>query len=181
MPDDGQGSEHGDEGKPPDEGTDDNHDEEFDRERALATIHKQRESEAAAKQRASKAEAELARIRQERESENERLIRERDEALAASKTATEALSKRVVRDAVADVAAKLKFKNPRMAYRLIETDGLDAEDPDGVAKIERSLKKVLEDEPYLAGPAAAGGGDGGASDDDTGFSINDQIRQMAGH
>lgn len=100
------------------------------------------------------------------------------------------------RDAVSEVAARLRFRNPSLAHKLISLDGINAEldldgdeptaavDQGGKGLIESRLKAVLEAEPYLAGEgqqrqlpgAGQGNGQTGAGHSD----MNQAIRRAAG-
>lgn len=108
------------------------------------------------------------------------------------------------KDAVAEVAARLRFRNPSIAHRLIDLAGIDATldlegdeptaavDDAGKTMIERRLTEVAQREQYLIGDAAAGqlagagtnsggGGTGtGGGNGDGNAAMNAAIRRAAG-
>lgn len=108
------------------------------------------------------------------------------------------------RDAVAEVAARLRFRNPNIAHKLIDLGGIEATldlegdepsatvDSAGKATIESRLQAVAQADSYLLGDAAAGqlagagastgaGGTGsGGGNGDGNAAMNAAIRRAAG-
>jgi hypothetical protein len=113
------------------------------------------------------------------------------------------VAKSAVKDAVTEAARKLRFRNPALASKLIDLDGVDAtldlsgDEPkaevEQVARnlIETRLKAAAEADPYLLGdphqrqlPGAGGNdgneGGGGGGDAAGNASMNQAIRRAAG-
>lgn len=126
--------------------------------------------------RAKAAEDELAKIKASQMSDTEKAQKERDDANAKA-TAAE---KRVRDLQVQVIAGKLGIVDPQAAASLLNWDTVS--DPDDDKSVEKALKDLVKDKPYLAG--TAGGSDGGAGDGSgaggRSGNMNDLIRQGAG-
>lgn len=136
--------------------------EEFDRERALATILTQRESEKALKARLAVAERDLKDLRDKDLPDNERLTK-RVADLEHQLAAREAENRTVtLRAAVTSAAARLGYNDPDDAYRMLDTAVVQYDDdgqPKGVAKL---LEELLKAKPYLGKGTEPGTGSWGA-------------------
>lgn len=147
--------------------------EEFDKERALETIRKQRESEKllarqlkdaqarikaideAEKKKADAEKSELTKA-QERAAELEKNLREAQEVAQALR----------LRQSFASTAAKMgvKFASPQAeddAFELAELDGVEIDSGGKVTGVEDAVKELQKTRPYLFAQAQSGeGGDG---------------------
>lgn len=137
----------------------------FDKERAMATIRKQREEAKelrAQAKRADELEAELKKIRDAELTEQERLAKELDEARAKAAAVDERLR-------TANLIAELSkpeygIVNAKAAARLIE--GVEYDDNGEPANIGDIVEAFLDDNSYLRGTAKpkpapnVNGGDG---------------------
>jgi hypothetical protein len=128
---------------------------EFDQERAMATIRKQRESEKALAQQLKETKATLAKLeaaekkRQAAElSEVERLQAENQD-LAGQLQALEAERETLIlRSAVEREASRLGFHNPADAYGLADLSGVQVDDGE-VSGVDKALKALAKERPYL--------------------------------
>jgi len=112
----------------------------------------------------------------------ERTAAERDEARAAAAERERTIRHLTARTTIFEAATKAGFRNPELAYRLVDLDTLEYTD-DGTPKgVDAALRKVLERDPYLA--SAKGGGDFGGGPrgggDGSGQDMNAFIRRAAG-
>ncbi len=84
-----------------------------------------------------------------------------------------------LRLATVTAATKLGFRNPELAYRLLD-QGAVTFDPEGAPKnVEKLLTDVAKAEPYLVADTDFGGGQRGATPGGK-ADMNDLIRQAAG-
>lgn len=117
--------------------------------------------------------SELEKANQKAASE-EKLRLEREADLRTERT----------RNAVMAVASELKFVNPGVAHKLIDTSNLEYDD-EGRPKsesVKQQLEALAKSDPYLVGQIkprgdAGGGPRGGAGEGEV--SINDRIRALA--
>ncbi len=144
---------------PPGDGDD------FDKDRALATIKKLRDQERAAKaeQKALKERLDALesadKKRQDADrSETEKAAARAEEALAKlaelEKKAQDAegrLRQIQVDQAIERAATKHGARNPAVVAKLLDRDRLEIEDDGTVGNAEELVKKLLHDEPYLVG------------------------------
>ena len=140
--------------------------EEFDPERALETIKKQRESEKAAKERAKALEEELAKYKsaEEQKAEAEKALEvkvaERDAALEAKDAQIAELH--IKHSFVAKAAAK-GLADPELAYLAAKEQGLlGTYDPKQGTVSDHDWDKLGEKYPSFATSAEAEAGDAGA-------------------
>jgi hypothetical protein len=140
--------------------------------------------------------AELSEIRRENQSLRKRLrAYEGDESRDALATKVSDLEKQLaerdvrdrdnsVRMASLTEATKMKFRNPDLAYRLIDRGAVEFDSKTGEPKnVEALMKSVLDANPYLAGPAGGpdfGGGPRGESTGNGEPSMNELLRAAAG-
>jgi hypothetical protein len=152
------------------------------------------ESARRAAARAEQTRRQHTRQQQQQAGEFESLYKESQQELDAIRAG---LASSAVESAVTQVASRLRFANPTLAHRLLDTAGIEAEVTiaDGKSKvevpsgaetlIEQRLRRILEENPYLAAPGAqrqlpgagqgnGSAGGGGAAD------INLALRRAAG-
>lgn len=164
-------------------------DDEFDPARAKKTIENQRASEKKLKGDLRDLRAELKAIKDKDLPEAARQAEAVKEAEDRAEKAEAQLQKASIRTVALEEATKLGFRNPALAYRLIDGDEVDWDD-DRPVNVKSLLKKLLEDDPYLKGRAKrneededdgedadAGRGRGRKS---KGFDMNAEIRSAAG-
>lgn len=125
--------------------------------------------------RLKKSEEEKAALEAEKLSDNEKVVKERDDLKKSNKelaTRTQTLRVQVL-------AGKAGIIDPEAASALLDWKALS--DPDDDAEVEAALKQLVKDKPYLAG-TVGGGSDGGAGDGSGGETedMNQLIRQRAG-
>lgn len=131
--------------------------------------------------------ARLKRLEEDRQtatlSETERL-QHRISQLEAENTELKKLDgERTVRLAVVEAATRLGFRNPEVAYRLIDADAVEQDDAGQPKNIERLLKSLLDKEPYLGKPNGAadfGAGQRGQTPDTT-PGMSELIKRAAGY
>jgi hypothetical protein len=136
---------------------------------------------AEARREAAKHRTDLRRVTDAQLSEAERLQRrvteleaEREQVLAREKD-------RAIRYAALEAAAKLGFRDPDLAIRLIDPSAVETKDDGTPKNVERLLADVLARSPYLGRTGVAsdfGGGQRGASA--SGTDMNSLIRRAAG-
>ncbi len=71
-----------------------------------------------------------------------------------------------VQDAAMSAAVKLGYRNPEVAFRLLDRDAIEFNDTGRPKNVERLLKDLAEKEPYLVKPATGpdyGGGNRGTT------------------
>lgn len=87
-----------------------------------------------------------------------------------------------VRSEVAMVSARIGIVDPEAAYRLLDTDDLDFDDTGRPTNVERALKDLVRERPWLRSTARGGDADGGAGGGQRrqGVTMNDVLRQAAG-
>lgn len=123
--------------------------DDFDKERALETIRKQRESESDALKRAKEAEAELKKIKDAQLSEQERTKQEAEDAKQAAQQATEALRDARITMGLAN-AASGKVKDPSIVRRLIDDNKVKIDDDGKVTNADELIEGLLKEHSYLA-------------------------------
>lgn len=156
----GAGSDGGSTGNDTPSG--DGGDGEFDKDRALATIRKQRESEEAAIARAKAAEEELDKLKRERMTEAERAEADRKaEQEELARLRREAADRKVTdlfRDAA--IEAGIPPKRLKAAQALAE---LELDDDGVVTNLEDAIGKLVEEHDYLVAGSGGGGGSAGGT------------------
>lgn len=121
------------------------------------------------------AEKERDELKASQETDAEKLKRERDEA-ATGRTAAET---RVRNLQVQVLASKVGIVDPEAAATLLDWSKI--EDPEVTSQVEKALRDLVKDKPYLAGKVP-GGSDGGAGDGSgaSGEDMNSLIRSGFG-
>jgi hypothetical protein len=102
------------------------------------------------------------------------LERERDDLLGRDQ-------ERKLHIASVDAAARLGFRSPELAFKLLDRADVEFADDGSPKNIEKLLGKVLEREPYLAKPNTPGdfgGGNRGTAPSTT-LDMNDLLRRAA--
>lgn len=128
------------------------------------------------RERLRNAEKERDDLKKSQMTDAEKVQKERDDAIAAKATA----DKRVRDLQVQVLAGKIGIVDPEAASALLDWSSIS--DPEDSKSVEKALKDLVKDKPYLAG-STAGGGDGGAGDGSgagRSGNMNDLIRQGAG-
>lgn len=108
--------------------------------------------------------------------------KERADALATEKAALEVrLKDQAVRTSAATAASRLGFRNPDVAYRLLDQGSLTFDDEGQPTNTDKLLEALLKAEPYLGKGAGAdyGGGTRGATPG-TAPDMNDLLRAAFG-
>ena len=136
---------------------------------------------AEARREAAKYRTDLRKLTDAQLSESERLQRrvteleqERQEAQARDRD-------RAIRLSALEAAARLGFRDPDLAVRLIDPSAVEVRDDGTPRNVERLLSEVLARSPYLARPGASadfGGGNRGAGP--AGTDMYSLIRRAAG-
>jgi len=111
-------------------------------------------------------------------------VERKDREIAALKEERDGLQAQLVdqrlQTAVTEAASKLGFRNPALAYSLL--DKADLVDEAGkVRGVEAALRQLLQKEPYLGtgAPVDFGGGQRGKPSGDGKPSMNDALRALA--
>jgi len=146
--------------------------EEFDKERAMETIRKQREAEKELSKRVKSMERELKKYENEKLSEQERLQRELEELRTERDTAVS--EKQQLRAQTIANGAGAKY--PDLLIAKIPAEALEDED-----LTKEAINKLKSDYPDLFRSTANGSADGGAGTRAVPrMSMNDLIRRKAG-
>lgn len=129
--------------------------DDFDKDRAMATIKAQREAEDRLKaelKEAKKAEAELQKIKDEQKTEFERTTEERDKLKADHEAAQAAL--RDARLQVALTKPELAVVDPETAATLLKERGLTFAEDGSPENLTEAVTALLEAKPFLRGGPA---------------------------
>jgi hypothetical protein len=136
---------------------------------------------AEARREAARHRTDLRKVTDAQLSESERLQRRVTELEAEREAITTRDRERAIRLAGLEAAAKLGFRDPDLAVRLLDQSAVEVRDDGTPRNVERLLADVLARSPYLARPGAAadfGGGVRGAGP--AGTDMNSLIRRAAG-
>ena len=149
-------------------------------EPSLDPVALQREL-AEARREAAKYRTDLRKVTDAQLTESERLQRRVTE-LEQEREATSVRDReRAIRLAALEAAARLGFRDPDLAVRLVDPTAVEVSDDGTPKNVERLLADVLARSPYLARPGASadfGGGTRGAGP--AGTDMNHLIRRAAG-
>jgi hypothetical protein len=136
---------------------------------------------AEARREAAKHRTDLRKVTDAQLSETERLQRRVTELEAEREELGKRERERSVRFAALEAAARLGFRDPELAVRLIDRDAVEVRDDGTPKNVERLLADLLGKAPYLGrtgGTADFGGGNRGAVP--PGSDMNSLIRRAAG-
>jgi hypothetical protein len=121
-----------------------------------ATIAQERDE---ARREAAKYRTEVRRFEQEREaakrageSEQERLQRERQDFERERSAFQAEQQEHRLRTAVEGIAAEMGFRNPSIAYRLLDRSGIEYGDDGQPKGIRRHLQALIDRDDYLINP-----------------------------
>lgn len=78
------------------------------------------------------------------------------------------------------VATRLGYRNPDLAYRLLDSKAVQYADDGKPANVEKLLTDLAKSDPYLLAATDFGGGSRGAQPGGSGANMNDIIRSAAG-
>ena len=162
-PDDSDGGGGGDGDGGGDDDDEDDEDDEFDRERAMATIRKQRALEKAQKKELAdalkKVKALEAAEKKRSEAELSELelaqakVVELEQAKADAESQAQAkaleVNEKLIKAEVRLVAGTMGFVSPGDAYQLAELADVSVDDEGEVKGVEKALKALAKDKPYL--------------------------------
>lgn len=139
--------------------------DDFDKDRALATIRKLREGEKAAKATQKELEQIRAQLRAHEDaklSEAERIAKQLEtlQSQVAAKEAREAeltksLQEQALRFEVVNEAAKLQIVDPEAAYKLLDLSAIERDDDGRPVNVAKALKDLVKAKPYLVPQQAA--------------------------
>lgn len=118
---------------------------------------------------------------QETGNELQKLSGERETLRTENESLKAQLQQERGKNRVSAVAGQLGFRNPNLAHRLLDVATYDFNDPEVDKDLTADLRRVLRENPYLAG--TAGGADGGEGRNGTPPGRNDMsslIRHAAG-
>jgi hypothetical protein len=151
-------------GDPP-KGDDKGDDEPFDKDRALATIRKLRETEKASKTQLKELEELRAKVKADDDaklSEQDRLKKEADDAKAETARLKTERQELVVQHAVEREAQALGFADPDDALRFLDLGQVELDDAGKPKNVKKLLEEVLDAKPYLKAASDGKGSGGGA-------------------
>jgi len=130
----------------------------YDKNRAMATIHKLREQEKLAKQQTKELEALRAEAKKHQDaelSETDKLRKRVAELELQEVESQRERQERIVRYEVMLAAQKMNLVDPDAAYKLLDLTGLEFGDDGSVKDIETALKELIKARPYLVKAAQA--------------------------
>ena len=136
---------------------------------------------AEARREAAKHRTDLRKVTDAQLTETERLQRRVTELEAEREAITTRDRERAIRLAALEAAARLGFRDPDLAVRLVDPTSVELGDDGTPRNVERLLAEVLARSPYLARSGAApdfGGGQRGTAP--SGTDMNSLIRRAAG-
>lgn len=82
--------------------------------------------------------------------------------------------------ATVQVATRLGYRNPDLAYRLLDSKAVQYAEDGKPVNVEKLLTDLAKSDPYLLAATDFGGGSRGTPTGGTGANMNDLIRQAAG-
>lgn len=144
--------------------------DDFDKDRALRTIKKQREETKAAKDEAKALKERLDALEADKrkrddadKSETEKalarleeLTKAHTEAVTKAETAQAKLRQIQIDRAIEQAASKHGARNPSVVAKLLDRDALELDDDGVPTNAEQLVKALLKDEPYLVGQEGSG-------------------------
>ena len=136
---------------------------------------------AEARREAAKHRTDLRKLTDAQLSETERLQRRVTEMEAEREAIAAREKERTIRFAALEAAAKLGFRDPELAVRLLDSDAVETKDDGTPRNVERLLADLLATAPYLGrtgGTVDFGGGNRGQVP--PGSDMNSLIRRAAG-
>jgi hypothetical protein len=136
---------------------------------------------AEARREAAKHRTDLRKVTDAQLSESERLQRRVTELEAEREAIATRDRERAIRLAALEAAARLGFRDPDLAVRLVDPASVETKDDGTPRNVERLLAEVLARSPYLGRPGASadfGGGQRGTGP--SGTDMNSLIRRAAG-
>jgi hypothetical protein len=136
---------------------------------------------AEARREAAKHRTDLRRVTDAQLTETERLQRRVTELEAEREQVVAREKDRAIRYAALEAAAKLGFRDPDLAIRLIDPAAVETKDDGTPKNVEKLLADVLARSPYLGRTGVApdfGGGQRGSAP--AGSDMNSLIRRAAG-
>lgn len=143
-------------------------DDEFDEARARKTIENQRKAEKELKRKLSAANKRVKDLEGKDLPDAEKQKQELQEAKDVAAKAQAKVRKANLRSEAMEQAAKLKFKSPAVAARLIDLDDVEwDEEEDEPTNVKQLLKDLLDEEPWLKGRAARRDDDDETDEDET--------------
>lgn len=165
-PDDSDGGDDGD-----DDGEDGGGDDEFDKERAMATILNLRGIEKTQKKELREALKKLEALEKEKRARDEEemselekaqaRVKELEQAEADAKSLAEAqaleVNEKLIRAEVRVVAGTMGFVSPGDAYHLANLAEVSVDDEGEVKGVEQALKALAKDKAYLLDEKKEGG------------------------
>ncbi len=140
-------------------GTETERGDDFDKDRALATIRKLREQEKALKAQAKEAEdlkRRLQEIEDKDKSETERQAARAQEAVAKLTAAEQRAADLALQMSVERAARKLGFIDEDDAYRLLDRRAVETDDDGEPTNVEALLKDLAKAKPHLIAAADDG-------------------------
>jgi hypothetical protein len=95
---------------------------------------------------------------------------------------TERLQNQAVQAATVAAATKLNFRNPELAYRLLDRSAIEFNDKGEARNVEHLLREIATADPYLLKPAGAdfGGGNRGGTPDGQPTDMNTLMKAALG-
>jgi chromosome segregation ATPase len=142
---------------PPDPKTGEGEGDDFDKDRALATIRKLREEQKTAKTQLKELEALKADQKKREDAEKSEAERLKEQIAEAERKATEAqrkLTQTQNRIAIERAAAKAGAADPDDVFRLLSADDFETDDDGNVTNAEKLVEALLKNKPYLAGKSS---------------------------
>ena len=136
---------------------------------------------AEARREAAKHRTDLRKVTDAQLTETERLQRRVTELEQEREAIASRDRERAIRLAALEAAARLGFRDPDLAVRLVDASAVETRDDGTPKNVERLLADVLARSPYLGRPSTAadfGGGQRGAGP--AGTDMNSLIRRAAG-
>lgn len=129
------------------------------REELESELRKTRREAAGFRRQLRDLQAGTQKVEAEKGGELNKLSGERDTLRSENSNLKSELQQERGKNKVSSVATQLGFRNPGLAHRLLDLGSYDFSDREVDKDVSADLRKVLRDNPYLAG--TSGGGDGG--------------------
>lgn len=168
----------GDGGAPPGDGEDGTQGEPFDRDRAMATIKAQRESEKTLRVQLQQAQQQIDQHKTAQMSDQDKIQQQLTTLTAERDRLRDQLQEQILESTVTQHAATLRIVDPEAAWKLLDLSKVKFDAAGKPTNVEEQLKELIGRKPWLVAPGTTDHTDGRRGERG-GTSMNDLIRKQS--